>query len=533
MFAGMGALTLGVEKAGFTSACAMEMRKAQCATFALNRPSVPVLMGDVTSFDPEAVVKAVGGNIGACVGGVPCEGFSTLRRGTATNDPRRELIHYAMKMVAAAQPEAFIFENVAPAVKSPQWQLAVERISKAGYGVAPLILRASDVGGATIRRRAFLIGLKGRKAIDEGLVHKSDPTSPADVFKGLGEPGGGDPLHQLGPALTEKVQAMVRLTTPGQWLTQPDGRKSLAYAMLAADKPAPTITALGKVVHFNKQRWLTVREMARIQGIPDDYKFADTSFTVGKFMLGDCVPVPLGFAVGTAVKAALGRQEKSGEAPTEDLGEACVDVAKCLDPFLTLNEFQRVKIVAKSMDDLGMCPVCKESPVAEEIGWIEELVSYPVCKGCADSFDPALKDDDLFTAIRKGLDGNWSATVEIIKADAEKKVMTGVVLEPDEVDAQGDTITAEVIERAAFNFLANFGKTNGTRLGLMHKQFGDVGLELVQSWVTEKNERINGKAVKKGTWLMSVRAVNDALWKKVKAGLFTGFSIGGVAAVKE
>lgn len=125
--------------------------------------------------------------------------------------------------------------------------------------------------------------------------------------------------------------------------------------------------------------------------------------------------------------------------------------------------------------------------------------------------------------------GNAEWFVPIQKIDTDKRLVTGIVLEPGEVDAQNDTVSAEVIEKASIKFLARFN--DATKLGVMHKIFGDVGLQLAHSWIALSATKIGGKKVKKGTWLMTVKVVNDALWKKTKAGKFTGFSIGGVATV--
>jgi 2'-5' RNA ligase len=122
-------------------------------------------------------------------------------------------------------------------------------------------------------------------------------------------------------------------------------------------------------------------------------------------------------------------------------------------------------------------------------------------------------------------------TFPILKLHDEERLMIGVVLEPDEVDAQDDTVKSPVIKNAAHRFLSNFGRTGGSRLGLMHKQFGDIGFALAESWVQHEDTIIGGEKVKKGSWLMGVKALSDELWAKVKRGELTGFSIGGVASM--
>jgi site-specific DNA-adenine methylase/2'-5' RNA ligase len=119
--------------------------------------------------------------------------------------------------------------------------------------------------------------------------------------------------------------------------------------------------------------------------------------------------------------------------------------------------------------------------------------------------------------------------VPIQKVDTDKRLVTGVVLEPDEVDAQGDTIDAGAIERAAHNFLAKYNKE--TEIGNLHKIFGQNGLELVESWIAPVDMTLGKGKVKLGTWLMTIRVLNDHTWQQVKTGEITGLSIGGTASV--
>jgi hypothetical protein len=137
-------------------------------------------------------------------------------------------------------------------------------------------------------------------------------------------------------------------------------------------------------------------------------------------------------------------------------------------------------------------------------------------------------DTILQTQEKSASDVSW--TMPIIKKDDDERIVTGIVLEPDEVDAQGDTVSKEAIKEAAYSFLAKFNKD--TKLGFMHKAFGNLGISLVESWVAREDCKYGGNAVKSGSWLMSVKVdKNDTLWKKIKEGEISGFSIGGVARV--
>jgi len=113
------------------------------------------------------------------------------------------------------------------------------------------------------------------------------------------------------------------------------------------------------------------------------------------------------------------------------------------------------------------------------------------------------------------------------KKGKEKRLVTGIVLEPDMVDAQDDTIKSEVIEKAAHMFLTQYNKE--TKLGLMHTTFGDIGFELCQSFLSPVEYTVGKKTVKKGSWVMTVHVTDDNRWYDIKNRRLTGFSIGGKA----
>lgn len=146
---------------------------------------------------------------------------------------------------------------------------------------------------------------------------------------------------------------------------------------------------------------------------------------------------------------------------------------------------------------------------------------------CAKSGDGACKCADVEEAEK-------SIEVAIIKASSdEKQIVVGLVLAPEATDAQGDVYDADVIEAAAHNFLAGYNKT--TKLGFQHKDFKNwhSRFELVESWIAPMDLSIGDVSIKAGTWIMSVRVLDAAVWKMVKAGKIKGFSIGGKAKVKK
>lgn len=106
----------------------------------------------------------------------------------------------------------------------------------------------------------------------------------------------------------------------------------------------------------------------------------------------------------------------------------------------------------------------------------------------------------------------------IFKADDDKKLVYGVVLEPGEIDAQGDMCDECSIEKAAHEYLMR-----SRVVGKQHETKAQAGV--VESYIAPKDDpEMN---IKKGSWIMVVKVHDQKLWEAVKNGEFTGFSIGG------
>lgn len=148
----------------------------------------------------------------------------------------------------------------------------------------------------------------------------------------------------------------------------------------------------------------------------------------------------------------------------------------------------------------------------------------PSCK-CEGEEEPEEEDGEVEEPELK----TTKFVVDICKA--EKQIVTGVVLKPETTDAQSDIYDSTVIEKAAFDFLGRFGQA--TKLGLQHNSFKDKEnrFTLAESYVAPTDFVLGTKLVKAGSWVMSVRVNDPKIWKAVKEGKVTGFSIGGRAKV--
>jgi hypothetical protein len=110
----------------------------------------------------------------------------------------------------------------------------------------------------------------------------------------------------------------------------------------------------------------------------------------------------------------------------------------------------------------------------------------------------------------------------IRKMDDEHRLVYCVVLEPDTVDLQEDVVSVETIEKACHTFLVR-----SRVVGDQHLTKADA--DVVESYIAPVDFEMEGQLVRKGSWIMAVKVHDEVLWKSVKSGEYSGFSIGGTA----
>ena len=127
--------------------------------------------------------------------------------------------------------------------------------------------------------------------------------------------------------------------------------------------------------------------------------------------------------------------------------------------------------------------------------------------------------------VTKNKDGEASFTTcgQIVKADADNHYVTGIVYEPMVKDSQGNFMTEDEIVKAA-----RWYAKNGNMVDVQHSFSPLSSASVVESWVAKADFSLGDKAVKKGTWLMTVEISDDKIWNRIEKGEITGFSMGGV-----
>lgn len=129
--------------------------------------------------------------------------------------------------------------------------------------------------------------------------------------------------------------------------------------------------------------------------------------------------------------------------------------------------------------------------------------------------------------IYKSSDGRFEMDVRLLKTDLVAKKIYGVVYEPGVVDTQGDYASAEVIEKAAHDFLT---------LGLVNmiddQHSFDPGKGIVKESFILRGEDPQFPGVNKGAWCVVIQP-DETMIAAIERGDITGLSLAGQGTYKK
>jgi DNA (cytosine-5)-methyltransferase 1 len=305
-------------------------------------------------------------------GGPPCQGFSLIGQ-RALDDPRNSLVRDFVRIVEELQPRHFLFENVKGLTVGKQKAFLDEILAAfqdVGYSVALpwRVLNAADYGVPQFRERLFLFGARKGEVLPQypekthtrpDLPRNGLPATPtceqalsdlpdADKFLALRS------VDEVKTSDWGKAAEYVRQLRPNQktdWFfgyqrswdpklltasmrtdhsdisrrrfaeTEPGTVEPISrFFKLAAHGISNTLRAgtdsargaftSPRPIHFKYQRCVTVREMARLHGFPDWFRFHATKWH-GARQIGNSVPPPLGRAIAQQFIRAMKKEPMS------------------------------------------------------------------------------------------------------------------------------------------------------------------------------------------------------------------------------
>ena len=337
LFSGVGGLSLGAARAGFTISCAVELEPRFVDAHARNFPKTDHLTGDVSYLNGETLksrLRLGKEKLAGLIGGPPCQGFSTIGK-RSPKDTRNELFVEFFRMVAEVQPKFFLAENVPGILREEYSKTRAKALSyvEQNYEMLPsLKLAANEYGAPTTRERIFFFGYL-RDELDPLTSDNFNPPAMTeqvhvrDAFMGLpiridsswqkeeqgwqvvhaeGEGYYAQRLHGHIPSGVGDKTALERLkhckeasgflgtshsdTVAERYANTECGKYdsiSKSYR-LDPDGFCPTLRAgtgpnqgsfqAVRPIHPTEARVITPREAARLQGFPDWFQFSSTKW---------------------------------------------------------------------------------------------------------------------------------------------------------------------------------------------------------------------------------------------------------------
>jgi hypothetical protein len=117
---------------------------------------------------------------------------------------------------------------------------------------------------------------------------------------------------------------------------------------------------------------------------------------------------------------------------------------------------------------------------------------------------------------------------KIMKSDKKDwSIVKGVIYEPEIYDTHGHKMSVEDIQKMAHSALKG-----GLTVDIEHNDKITKN-SIVESYITEKDDIINGQDIKKGSWVGSVEIVDIDIKKAIDNNEITGFSMAGQAVLEE
>lgn len=323
LFSGCGGLDLGFEKAGFEIPVANEFDKSIWATFKVNHPKTKLIEGDIRNISEEDFPEEIDG----IIGGPPCQSWSEAGALRGIDDQRGQLFFDYIRILRKVKPKFFLAENVSGMLAnrhSEAVQNIIKMFEESGYNVTATMVNAKDYGVAEERKRVFYIGFrkdlnvnfsfpKGSTEDDEKKITLRDiiwdlqETAVPALEKNHHNPDAINNNEYFIGAYSPIFMSRNRVKSWDEqaYTVQASGRQCQIHPQ------APKMEKIEKnkcrfvVGKESLYRRMSVREIARVQGFPDDFRFIYENVDTAYKMIGNAVPVNLAYEIALEIKKVL------------------------------------------------------------------------------------------------------------------------------------------------------------------------------------------------------------------------------------
>jgi len=306
-FSGCGGSCLGYRMAGYRVVYANEFIEEAQRTYKANHPNSYLDTRDIRQVKPEEVMEKAGvgrGELDLLDGSPPCSAFSTAGKREAgwgkvktySDKAQRvdDLFFEYVRLIDGIRPKVFVAENVNGLVKGTAkgyFKRILAALREPGYRVSCRVLDAQWLGVPQMRQRTIFVGVR------DDLGHEPAHPAPLSYRYTVGEAveglAAGGAAKWLKPG-TETYRYWLA-TKPGAPLSDAFFKANSRHSFITHKKqsphrPANAITqGTQQLYHWSEPRTLTLQELRRIGGFPDDFELTG-DFTQKWERIGRAVP---------------------------------------------------------------------------------------------------------------------------------------------------------------------------------------------------------------------------------------------------
>lgn len=275
LFAGVGGIRLGFEKAGFSTVFANDFESKCAETYNKNFETAKLVVEDITKISTKDIPDC-----DFVLGGFPCQAFSIAGYRDGFNDikGRGNLFFDIARIIKDKQPSGFLLENVKnlKSHDSGKTFAIIERtLNELGYTIKSKVLNSMEYGNVPQNReRIYIVGFKNKMKTEE--FEFPEPIKLTRHIKDVLEKQVDEKYYYNDKPLYDKLKDDINEKNQVyQWRRK--------YVRQNKKGVSPTLTAnMGMGGHnvpiiFDDKgiRKLTPRECFRLQGFPDSYKLPD------------------------------------------------------------------------------------------------------------------------------------------------------------------------------------------------------------------------------------------------------------------
>lgn len=331
LFSGCGGFSFGFSAAGFEIKGFVEKEAALRKIYKLNFPDTVEIGSDITGVTKESLnyFSELLGTVDVIIGGPPCQGFS-LSGKREVSDPRNMLFRHYLRFVDAFKPKFAVLENVRllTSMKNTEGGYVKDDIRREfnnhGYRIEYFETNAKNFGVPQHRDRVIFIAVRNDVSFIPSMPNpthseSADLLSECEKIITFADACSDLPFIESGEKSEIHLHEAVKHPSHViEWLwdvqegfsahdneditKRPPSGYNTTYKRQVWDKPSATVqTTFGMIsgcnnVHPIATRSLTIREAARLQSFPDDYKFEGTQGAI-RTGIGNAVPPLLAYKI--------------------------------------------------------------------------------------------------------------------------------------------------------------------------------------------------------------------------------------------